>query len=183
MSVAVLLAAAAIALWWPQIVDLASKVDVPSINRRHWAAAILAVAAAGAYVLRPPTPPEPSPAPPAPDSGIVLQGAFIGPTAAADAQLLEAFCDEIASCLEQDGMRDQPRLTSGAAFDDLRVSAREGRMRGESLGARQPHVRDAIHEYLDRAVGVSGGPVSPEQRARWITAYRTIARAAASVTR
>lgn len=127
--------------------------------------------------------PEPTPAPPAPGE-FSLRGKFIGPTAASDAMMFSSLCDEIANCLEVDGMREQgPRLTTGVAFDELRIAAREGRMRGESLGARQPHARDAIHAYLDQAVGTAGGPVSPEQRARWISAYREIARAAADVTR
>jgi hypothetical protein len=56
-------------------------------------------------------------------------------------------------------------------------------MRGESLGARQPHVRDAIHKFLDDAVGTSGGPVTPESRAAWVSAYRDLSEAAAEAVR
>lgn len=146
--------------------------------RVYAAGALVVVAALWAMSGRKPVP-TPAPEP----TGLSLRGKFVGPTAASDAVMFSALCDEIADCLEVDGMREQgPRLTTGVAFDELRIAAREGRMRGESLGARQPHVRDAIHGYLDQAVGTAGGPVSPEQRARWIAAYREIARAAADVT-
>lgn len=182
MLVAMLLLAAAVALWWPQIAARVSQLEVPDVDRRHLAAGVLALAAVVSMAWRPASP-RPTPAPAPPDAGIVLNGKFIGPTAAADSQMLSALCDEIASCIEVDGMKSSPRLTSGVALDDLRVAAREGRMRGESLGNRQPHVRDAIHGYLDQVVGVAGGPVGPEQRAKWVGAFREIARAAADVTR
>lgn len=182
MIVASLLVAAAVALWWPRILSVLEELDLGAIDRRHLAAGLFVAAALFAYLWRPAAAPGPSPAPP-PDAAFSLKGKFIGPSAAADAQMLASLCEEIACCLEFDGMKEQPRLTSGVAFDDLRVAAREGRMRGESLGTRQPHVRDAIHQYLDAAVGVAGGPVSPEQRAKWIAAYRAISQAAANVTK
>jgi gluconate kinase len=52
-----------------------------------------------------------------------------------------------------------------------------------SIGERQPAARDAIHTYLDTAVGTAGGPVSDKQRAAWVDAYRNLARAAADATR
>jgi hypothetical protein len=181
MIVAALLVAAAVALWWPRIAELAYELDLGAVNRRHLAAGALVAAAVVAYAWRPAA--SPTPAPPPQPEGFSLRGKFVGPTAGSDSQMLAALCEEIAGCLEHDGMKEQPRLTSGAAFDDLRVAAREGRMRGESLGARQPHVRDAIHQYLDAEVGVAGGPVSPEQRAKWVAAYRAISHAAANVTK
>lgn len=162
---------------------LAESDALQRVDGRSLVAACLVVAALAAYSLeRRGAGGEPTPAP-SPPAALSFKGLFIGPTAAADAAMLSGLCDEIASCIEVDGMKSQPRLTSGVAFDDLRIAAREGRMRGESLGARQPHVRDAIHEYLDRAVGTAGGPVSPEQRAKWVGAYRDLARAAADVTK
>ncbi|NBW22295.1 MAG: hypothetical protein EBR82_81520 [Caulobacteraceae bacterium] len=125
----------------------------------------------------------PTPAP-TPNGGLSMRGLFIGPEASADAARLAALCDELAECIELDGVREGgPRLKSGVAFDDLRVAAREARLRGESIGARQPHVKKAIHDYLDAAVGQSGGPVSPEQRSKWVAAYRELSRACADATR
>ena len=182
MITVLLVLSAAAALAWPWIREHADDFQMPALDRRHWAAAALLAAAVISYGSRSTARPEPAPAP-TPASEFSLKGKFIGPTAAADAGMLSALCGEIAGCLEHDGTLNPPRLSSGVAFDELRVAAREGRMRGESLGARQPHVRDAIHTFLDQAVGTAGGPVSPEQRARWVAAYREIARAAADVTR
>jgi hypothetical protein len=119
--------------------------------------------------------PEPTPAPPAPGE-FSLRGKFTGPSAADDAAVLSALCGELASIIEWDGMLEEPRLKSGVAFDELRVAAREARCRGESIGQRQPLVRDAIQHYLDAAVGTSGGPITPEGRAKWIAAYRHLGR-------
>ena len=95
---------------------------------------------------------------------------------------MSALCGELADCIEYDGSHDQ-RLKTGVAFDELRIAARELRCKGESIGARQPQVRDAVHKFLDDAVGSSGGPVTPESRAAWVSALRDLSRAAADVTR
>lgn len=121
----------------------------------------------------------PAPAPsPAPDGAIVLQGLFSGPTALSDARTVQHLSEEIADAIEQDGNKEKPRLAAGVHFDDLRVTAREFRCRGESIGDRQPAVAAAVGKFLEQAVGNSGGPVNAEQRAKWIAAYREIARAA-----
>lgn len=140
----------------------------------------VALLLAGLFSMRGSSP-QPTPAP-EPD-GLNLRGKFIGTTAAADAATLAALCDELAAVIEWDGMQESPRLRSGVAFDELRVAAREARCRGESIGHRQPKVRDAIHGYLDQAVGNAGGPVAPEQRARWIAAYRELGRACGDAAR
>ena len=148
---------------------------------RYTLAAALVLGCLVAWLVDSPAGPTPAPQP---DGGLSFRGLFIGPTAASDAASLAALCDEIAGTIEYDGSREGgPRLKSGVAFDDLRIAARESRMRGESLGARQPHVRDAIHQYLDKAVGSSGGPVSPEQRSAWVAAYRELGRACADAAR
>ena len=151
---------------------------IPAIDAKHVAAVALVVAAAISFVPRSSTP---TPAPVPPDA-FTLRGKFVGPSAAADAATVSALCDELAACIEWDGMHDQ-RLKTGVAFDDLRVAAREARCKGDSIGARQPQARDAIHKFLDDAVGSSGGPVTPESRAAWVAALRDLARAAADVTR
>lgn len=126
--------------------------------------------------------PGPTP-PPDPEGRLQLRGLFVGPTAGDDAYVIAALCAELADVIAWDGKLDNPRLSSGVAFDDLRIAARESRMRGVSIGERQPHVRDAIHEFLDDQVGTSGGPVDDEQRRAWVTAYREIARAASVAAR
>lgn len=147
------------------------------IDPRHAAAAALLLAAAVSYAYRP-AKHVPIPVPVPPDS-FSLRGKFSGPSAASDAAMLSALLEELADCIERDGTLTEPRLRTGVAFDDLRVAAREARMRGESLGARQPAVRDAIHAFLDQAVGTSGGPVTAESRRAWVAAYRDLSDACA----
>jgi hypothetical protein len=147
---------------------------------RKKAAAVALLLAAAVYAYRPSSN-EPSPPVPVPPDAFTLR--FVGEHAAADASMLSALLSELADCIERDGTLSEPRLKTGVAFDDLRVAAREARMRGESLGARQPAVRDAIHTFLDDAVGTSGGPVTPESRAAWVSAYRDLSEAAAEAVR
>ena len=153
---------------------------VPTIDGQYVAAVALLVAAVIAFAPQRQAPtPTPAPAPP---DAFSLRGKFIGPTAAEDASTMAALCGELAECIDYDGKHDQ-RLKTGVAFDELRIAAREMRCKGESIGARQPAVRDAVHQFLDDAVGSSGGPVTPESRAAWVSALRDLSRAAADVTK
>ena len=184
MITALLIAFAAYVLAGKQITEKVqawyATAKVPTIDGQYVAAVALLVAAVIAFA---PSRPAPAPGPtPAPPDAFTLRGKFIGPSAAADAATMSALCGELADCIEYDGQHDQ-RLKTGVAFDELRVAAREMRCKGESIGARQPQVRDAVHRFLDDAVGSSGGPVTPESRAAWVLALRDLARAAADVTR
>lgn len=125
--------------------------------------------------MRPDPTPNPSPLP-APKS-LNLRGLFVGESAVEDAALLAALCDEIANEIEWDGAQPDPFLKTGVAFDELRTRARIARLDGESLGDRQPRVRDAVAAHLTSSVGVSGGPVDDAQRAQWVLAYREVAEA------
>jgi len=145
---------------------------------------LLAILAAGgmiAFSIRENgTPPTPGPAPVV---GLDLRGRFVGPDAAADAATTAALLEELAGQIEWDGQQTEPRLRTGAAFDDLRRAARELRTRGVSLGARQPAVRDEIKRFLDSEAGTEGGPVDAASRAKWVRAYRAVSQAAAEATR
>ena len=146
---------------------------------------ILAILAAGgmvAFAILESGKPAPSPAP-APVAGRDLRGRFVGPEAATDAATTSALLEELADAIAWDGQQAEPRLKSGAAFDDLRRAARELRTRGVSLGARQPAVRDAIKTFLDQQVGTDGGPVDAAQRAKWVSAFKAVAQAAGEATR
>lgn len=149
----------------------------PTIERRHLAGAALLAAAAVMWARSGPAP-GPTPAPPAPDAAIDLRGMFVGPDAAADAAAVSAHFDELADELEWDSEQAEPLYKSGVAWDELRTRAKALRWKGLSLGEKYPRAREAIREYLDRTAGTSGAPMSPAQRAAWITAYREIARAA-----
>ena len=85
--------------------------------------------------------------------------------------------------LEWDGGQAEPYLKTAIAIDELRQRARELRCRGVSIGARQPAARDAIARHLDEKVGTAGGPITREQRAAWVAAFRDIERAATNVVR
>ena len=153
---------------------------MPTIDGKHVAVLALVVAAAIAFM---PSRPAPTPQPvPVPPDAFTLKGKFIGERAASDAIIMSELCASLADCIEYDGQHDQ-RLKTGVAFDDLRIAAREMRCKGESIGARQPQVKDAVHKFLDDSVGSSGGPVTPESRAAWVSALRDLARAAADVTK
>ena len=153
---------------------------MPTIDGKHVAVVALLAAAAIAFL---PSKQAPAPTPaPAPPDAFTLRGKFIGPTAGSDSSIMAELCGSLADCIEYDGTHDQ-RLKTGVAFDELRIAAREMRCRGESIGARQPQVRDAVHKFLDDAVGSSGGPVTPESRAAWVAALRDLSRAAADVTK
>lgn len=179
-----LLAAAVAAVFWPQARDLVEKLTAraPALSRRHLAAGALLVAAAIAFSMGGAgSPPQPTPAP---DAGpLDLAGLWMGATASADAATVGALCLEIADELEYDGTQQHPYLTTGVAVDELRKTARTLRCRGISIGDRQPRARDAIAKYLDEQVGVDGGPLTPAQRAAWVSAYRDVGRAASEAAR
>lgn len=116
---------------------------------------------------------------PAPDAGpLSLRGSFVGPTASEDAALIGCLCDELAEEIEFDGTQPHPFLATGQEVDELRKTARVLRCRGISIGDRQPKARDVIASYLEQTVGTDGGPLTAEQRAKWITAFHDIGRAA-----
>jgi hypothetical protein len=144
--------------------------------------AILAAGAMVAFSILENGKPGPGPGP-APVVGLDLRGRFVGPDAATDAALTAALLEELAGQIEWDGQQAEPRLKTGAAFDDLRRAARELRCRGVSLGARQPAVRDEIKRFLDAEAGTEGGPVDAAARAKWVRAYRAVAQAAAEASR
>lgn len=164
-----------------QLKALYANAKAPEIDGKQVAIAALLVAAAISFMPLRSSGPAPLPAPIPPDA-FSLRGTFTGETASQDAATISEMCQALADCIEYDG-NNEKRLKTAAAFDDLRIAAREMRCRGESIGARQPQARDAIHKFLDDSVGSSGGPVTEQDRAEWVAAFRDIARAAANVTK
>jgi hypothetical protein len=198
MTTALVLAAAAVAyLLWarpaaPAGLPPLSPLPAPQVAPQATPQAagphpltLLAILAAGAMIafsIRENGTPSPAPGP-APVVGLDLRGRFVGPDAAADAATTATLLEELAGQIEWDGSQTEPRLRTGAAFDDLRRAARELRTRGVSLGARQPAVRDEIKRFLDAEAGTEGGPVDAAARAKWVKAYRAVSQAAAEATR
>lgn len=182
MLTAVLLAAAALLVFGggdlpQQAADAWAKIRGRVTGRQIAAVALLAAALA-AHMSTGPAAPTPAPGGP-----LDLRGLFKGPTASADAATIGALCSELADEIEADGMSPAPYLKTAVAFDELRTRARELRCRGVSIGQRQPAARDAIKVYLDANVGTAGGPVTPEGRAKWISALRDVGRAATDAAR
>jgi len=181
----VLVAAAAVALAWPWIKvhyrDLYSITWRP--DGRHIAAAALVAAAVLTYVnSASETTPSPTPVP-LPAEGLDLRGKFVGTDAARDAAIVAAMCRELAEEIAWDGSQAEPLIKTGVAFDELRVRTRLLMCRGESLGTKHPTARDAIERYLNDKAGTSGGPLTPDARAAWASAYRDVAVAAEAATR
>lgn len=177
-----LLAAAAAVLFSDQVKEFvaAHRDKLPEPKMKHVAAAVCL--AAGAFLWwreQPVDDGRPTPAPGAVGE-LDLTGLFTGPDASSDAASLAALCDELAAAVEFDAEQESPRLKTGWQMADLRASARDIKLRGETYGDRQPAVRDAVKRYLDRPeiLGKGGGPLSPADRAKWIAAFRDIARAA-----
>ena len=121
--------------------------------------------------------PAPGPAPePTPASGLDLRGKFVGPHAAEDAAITAEITGQLVDLLKydpvadinKDGKPDGARLDTGTKIAEARAIIRAYRTSGVSIGDRQPLARDAIAEYLDKAVGNDGGPVDDAARQRWI---------------
>ena len=124
---------------------------------------------------------EPAPAPE--PVTLDLRGTFVGPDAAADAATTAALCSELADEVEWDARQPEPLIKSGVAFDELRTRTRLLLVRGESLGEKHPRARAAIEAYLNANAGTSGGPLTPEGKAKWVAAYREVAKAAEAAAR
>jgi hypothetical protein len=181
MTTIVLIVAAATALAWPWIKEHAAGLDPSRLERHHYIAAFIIVAALLSYrgQSAEPAPPAPPPAPEALD----LRGTFVGAEASADALLTAAICRELARELAWDGQQAEPFIKTGVAFDELRIRTRMLACSGQSLGDKHPRARQAIEQFLNAAAGTSGGPLTPETRGRWVAAYRDVAKAAEAAAR
>jgi hypothetical protein len=116
---------------------------------------------------------------PVPDAGpLSLAGDFRGETASSDASTVGNLLLELADEIEYDGSLSEPSIITGSQIDQLRKAARLLRCRGESIGDRQPAARDKIATYLEAHVGTDGGPLTPELRSLWVSAFRDVGRAA-----
>lgn len=164
-------AARVVAVWD----SIRSKVD----GKKALAAALIVAA----LLLLPSWNREVSPTP-VPDAGpLSLKGAFSGASASDDAILVGSLLLELADELEYDGSQSEPSIRTGVQVDHLRRVARVLRCKGESIGDRQPEARDKIAAYLEAHVGTDGGPLTPEARAAWISAFRDVGRAAADASK
>ncbi|NBW15705.1 MAG: hypothetical protein EBR82_47735 [Caulobacteraceae bacterium] len=119
---------------------------------------------------------------PAP-AALSLRGKFIGPSAAEDAAAFAGLCRGIRQALISDGTKSAARITTGVHVEDLRIASAEGRFLPRSFSLDQPHVAAAAGQYLNRTVGDSGGPLTPEAKAMWAEAFLELAKAAEEAVR
>lgn len=114
---------------------------------------------------------------PAPDIGpLNLRGDYTGAKASEDASIIGCLLNELADEIEWDATQSEPALRTGVQIDQLRKAARTLRCRGESVGDRQPKARDKIAAYLEQHAGTDGGPLTPESRSAWVSAFRDVGR-------
>ena len=125
----------------------------------------------------------PRSASPVPAAALDLRGKFVGASAAEDAAAFAGLCHGIAAALEADAGKATPRITTGVQLEDLRIAASEGRFLPRSLSREQPHAVAAAGRYLDDVAGTSGGPLAADVRARWVEAFRELAKAAEEAVR
>lgn len=98
--------------------------------------------------------------------------------AAADARQFACLCEEIARGIEVDGQLSEPQLRTGEQFDGLRKLGRFYQLAGESYASKYQDLALTAGKYLEREVTNDGGPVTAERRAKWVAAYRTLAKSA-----
>lgn len=177
--ISILLVVAAAALF--SGVDFAkAKAALEAVKARVDARAMLAIGLLALALLALPSwggrDNEPTPAP---DAGpLSLAGDFRGEKASEDAATVGYLLCELADEIEHDGSLSEPAIINGAQIDQLRKAARLLRCRGQSIGDRQPTARDKIAAYLESHVGTDGGPLTPELRSLWVSAFRDVGRAA-----
>ena len=127
--------------------------------------------------------PRPGPAPTPTPAALDLRGKFIGATAAEDAAAFAGLCHGIRQAILADGSKSPARITTGVHVEDLRIAAAEGRFLPRSFSADQPHVAAAAGQFLDKTVGTSGGPMTPELKAKWAEALLQLEQAAEEAVR
>jgi len=110
MTYVILMAAAAVVYFWPQIAAKLQQLRaVGNLDQRQLFALALAVGCVVAFMAERMPDDAPTPAPPAP-AAFSLRGRFIGPTASQDAAMFGALCEELAAVLEYDSMQHAPRI-------------------------------------------------------------------------
>lgn len=95
------------------------------------------------------------------------------------AHIFATICGKLAECLEYDGSRTDPLIKTGVQVDELRRSFRQLRTGGWSFLNQYPELGPAVDQYLTTQIGTSGGPLTPEQRRKWIDSMRTLEQSAA----
>lgn len=95
--------------------------------------------------------------------------------AAKDAREFGCLSESTAAVIEVDGKQQQPQLRSGTQMHNHRNMTRYYQTGGATYTSRYPDLPAVLTEYLTTELGTDGGPVSAEQRAKWVKAHRNLA--------
>jgi hypothetical protein len=90
------------------------------------------------------------------------------------AHIFATICGKLAECLEYDGSRTDPLIKTGVQIDELRRSFRQVRTGGWSFLHQYPELGTSVDQFLTTEIGTSGGPLTPEQRRKWIDSMRRL---------
>jgi hypothetical protein len=119
-----------------------------------------------------------------PSSTSILAGVFStndnADDAAKDAKAFSELCYSIATDLEVDSKLKTPFYKFAVQYDDLRRRARTYMYNGHALSEKYPKLVTAVQDHMLAKVGDAGGPVSEEQRAKWIVAFKELGAGAAT---
>lgn len=131
-----------------------------------------------------PGPPSPAPSPiPAPVGGPdILRVLAKNPDKAQaqkHAEYLQRIGERCAKCIEADGRVSAPRIKTGGNAASYRRDLRLWLMDGESFTPQYPDLAPLLGGYLDQAVGKTDGPLSADDRQRWVAAMKVIGNNAA----
>ncbi len=138
----------------------------------------LAALAWWAFSRSDPSVPSPSPPPGGPSLVEAFRTNDDRREAVQHARVFATICGSLADYLEYDGSRPQPLIKTGVQIDEFRRGLRQTRTKGWSFLTTYPELGPAVEQFLTREVGTSGGPLTPEQRQKWIAAMRQLEQSA-----
>jgi hypothetical protein len=124
----------------------------------------------------------PAAGPPATPTGTAVLAAFERGADRGAARTHAAELAEIsaaaADVLEFDWQAERSRIRTGQHVHDLRLAIRDYRLAGWSFLKAYPALQDVLDTHFSGHVGRASGPLTNEQRTKWISAFRELAEAA-----
>lgn len=125
------------------------------------------------------------PAPDGPDMIKAFEPARsqLGVDPAEDAAQFATLCYAIHDTLESDWEQPAPYIKSGEDVDNLRVAARNIRTKGRSYSERYPQLSKVVEQHFVASVGTSGAPLTPEAKAKWLVAWKSLGESSAYAAR
>jgi hypothetical protein len=114
------------------------------------------------------------PKPKGPDMRRVFNGTF---RARLDARRFGTLCRSLHDGLAMDWKQEKPHITTGAQVDNLRIIARRQQTGGKSYLELYPDLKAVLEAHFEEHVGKSGGPLTPETKTRWLSAFSELAEA------